>query len=106
MVRYAIAMAAVGIFLLLSPQDATAQASKKLEKKPVGASSQQNSWEQVDKINNAADGTRARYNQSRQSAGLNKRGYTGGKITTSSVFPKASKPKATQKKPTPAPKKK
>jgi len=106
MVRYLIAMAAVSIFLLLSPQPVSAQASKRLEKKPVGSSSQQDSWEQVDRINRESDGTKSRYNQSRESAGLNKKGYTGGKITTSSVFPKTSKPKAAPRQPAPAPKKK
>ena len=105
MFRYAFAVVLVGVMFLLSPQTVSAQASKRLEKKPVGASSQQNSWEQVDKINNEADGTRARHNQSRQSAGLNKRGYTGGKITASHVFPKTSKPKETAKNQKPVPKK-
>jgi len=106
MVKYAIAIAAAGLFLLLNPQDASAQASKALEKKPIGSSSQQNSWDQVDRINKESDGTRSRYYQSRESAGLNKKGYTGGRITRSSVFPTSRKIKATPNKSKPVPKKK
>lgn len=104
MIKCTIAIAAVGTLLFLSPQGAPAQASKYLEQKPAGAS-QQNSWQQVDKINREADGTQARYSQSRESAGLTTKGYTGGKITTSSVFPKSAKPKTTPGKTALAPKK-
>ena len=102
MVRFAVVAAA--LLFLIGSQDARAQASRYLEKKQPG-NPQQNSWDQVDRINRESDGTKSRYNQSRQQAGLNKKGYTGGKITTSSIFPKTSKQKATPRKPAPAPKK-
>jgi hypothetical protein len=103
MVRFAIMAAAVGIFFLMNPQSAPAQASKRLEGKTV-ASPPQSSWDQVDQINREADRTRARHDQSRNAGGLNKRGYTGGNIRVSSLFPKAPKP--TPKNHKPAPRKK
>jgi hypothetical protein len=103
MLRYTFAGVLVGVVFLLSPQAGQAQASKRLEGKAV-ASPPQSSWDQVDQINREADRTRARHDQSRQSGGLNKRGYTGGHIKVSSLFPKA--PKTTPKNQKPAPQKK
>jgi hypothetical protein len=103
MLRYTFAIALAGVVFLLSPQAGQAQASKRLEGKTV-ASPPQSSWDQVDQINREADKTRARHDQSRQAGGLNKRGYTGGNIKVSSLFPKA--PKTTPKAQKPAPQKK
>ena len=103
MLRYSFAGMLVGVVFLLSPQAAQAQASKRLEGKSV-ASPPQSSWDQVDQINREADKTRARHDQSRQAGGLNKRGYTGGNIKVSSLFPKA--PKTTPKNQKPASQKK
>jgi hypothetical protein len=100
MLRYAFLVAAVGVAFLLSLQSASAQASKRLEGKPV-ASPQQSSWDQVDQINREADRTRARRDQSRHAAGLDKKGYTGGNIKASTLFPKAPKTAPTKQKPAP-----
>lgn len=89
MTRYVFVMM-LGIFLLLSPQDAAAQAGKRLKEKSL-ADPQKESWEQVDKINREADGTRSRNEQARKSAGLDKKKYTGGNVTKSHVLPNAKK---------------
>jgi hypothetical protein len=103
MLRYALVGVALCVLFALSSQFAAAQASKKLEGKSA-TSAQQKSWEQVDQINRESDATRARYQQARQSSG-DKKKYTGGNITKSSVFPKAPKTKATPKKTQPTTKK-
>ena len=104
MLRYAFVAAALCVLFVLAPRFSTAQASKKLEGKSA-TSAQQKSWEQVDQINRETDATRARYHQAQQSGG-DKKKYTGGNITKSSIFPKTSKAKATPKKEQSAPKKK
>jgi hypothetical protein len=104
MLRYAFFVTTLGVAFLLGHQRASAQASKKLEGRQV-ASPQQNSWDQVDQINREADKTRARHDQSRQSGGLDKKGYTGGHIKASSLFPKSQRT-TPQEKHKPAPKKK
>ena len=76
--------------ILVGYQSSLAQATKRLKEKSETAA-QQKSWEQVDKINHEADGTRARREQALKQ-GDQKR-YTGGNITKSSVFPKSRKPK-------------
>jgi hypothetical protein len=99
MLRYAFLVTALGVTFLPGLQWASAQASKKLEGKQV-ASPQQSSWDQVDQINREADKTRARHDQTRQAGGLDKKGYTGGNIKASSLFPKTPKEqkRAPQKK--------
>jgi hypothetical protein len=104
MLRYAFVSAALCAAFVVGPQYSAAQASKKLEGKSA-TSAQQKSWEQVDQINRETDATRGRYHQAQQSGG-DKKKYTGGNITKSSIFPKAPKTKDTPKKHQPPPKKK
>lgn len=73
---------------LLSPQESSAQASKRL-KDLSGEDAQKKSWDQVDKINREADGTRNRNEQARTSGGLDKRKTTGGNVTKRHVLPDA-----------------
>lgn len=100
MLRYAFFVTVLGVAFLLGSQCSSAQASKRLEGKQV-ASPPQNSWDQVDQINREADRTRARHDQARQAGGLNQKGYTGGNIKASSLFPKAPKTTPMNKKPAP-----
>ena len=104
MLRYALVGATLCALVVLGPRTSSAQASKKLEGKSA-TSAQQKSWEQVDQINRETDATRARYHQAQQSSG-DKKKYTGGNITKSSIFPKAAKTQGTPKKQLTAPKKK
>lgn len=64
-----------------------AQASKQLEKRTKDLqNTQQKSWEQVDKINKEADGTKSRYQQSREASGLNKQ-KKGYDVTKHGIVP-------------------
>ncbi len=103
MIRIAFAATGLCVLLLVGYQSSPAQATKKLKEKSEAAA-QQKSWEQVDKINHEADATRARREQALQQG--DKKRYTGGNITTSSVFPKSPKSKKATEKHDVAPKKK
>ncbi|MFN0157376.1 MAG: hypothetical protein ACKVRP_04805 [Bacteroidota bacterium] len=103
MLRYAFAMVVVGVLFLLTPDVTSAQASKRLKEKQT-TNPQKESWDQVDKINREADGTRSRNDQARKAGKIDKKGHTGGKITKRHVLP--TTPKSTAKKQKPAPKQK
>ena len=96
MVRYMFVVATFVVLLILSSSPSIAQASKKLQEKSA-QSAQQKSWEQVDQINKESDATRSRYQQA-QGSGVDKKKYTGGNITRSSIFPKTQKKKSAVKK--------
>lgn len=95
---------AVCLLIVIAYSPTHAQATKKLGER-TATSAQQKSWEQVDKINRETDATKSRYQQAQRS-GIDKRKYTGGNITKSSIFPRTPKAKPSTKKADTAPKKK
>lgn len=100
MVRIGIAAVFVSGCVLLAPTRLQAQASKQLDERAKKvATSQEQSWKQVDEINKETDQTRGRLQQSRQSGtqASQKSGYSVKKTTVGS--------RSAYKKP-PAPKKK
>ena len=103
MLRNTFVTSALCVTIVAGYQASPAQATKKLKEKSETAA-QQKSWEQVDKINHEADATRARREQAQQQG--DRKRYTGGNITTSSVFPKPPKSKAAEKKQAATPKSK
>lgn len=100
MLRYAFTVVALGVVFLLNPEVGSAQASKKLKEKQA-ANPQKESWDQVDKINREADGTRSRNARARKAGKLDEKKYTGGKVTRRHVLPDAPKPATKKQKPTP-----
>jgi len=103
MVRKAFVVVALSAAIVQGYHSSPAQATKKLKEKSEAAA-QQKSWEQVDRINGEADATRARREQAQQQG--DKKRYTGGNITKSSVFPKSRKPNDAAQKQDATPKKK
>lgn len=90
MLRYVLIVLMLGIVVLATPQELPAQATKRLKEKST-EDAQKKSWEQVDRVNRESDGSRSRYEQSRKSAGLDKKKYTGGNITKRQVLPERKK---------------
>jgi hypothetical protein len=103
MLRIGIAvMFALGCFLL-TPTRLHAQASKQLDERAKKvATSQEQSWKQVDEINKETDQTRGRLQQSRQSGtqASQKSGYSVKKTTVGSrsAYKKPAAPKTKRKK--------
>lgn len=91
--RYVLVATMLCFMALLSPRESSAQASKRL-KDLSGEDAQKKSWDQVDKINREADGTRSRNEQARKSAGLDNKKHTGGNVTKRHVLPEAGKSRA------------
>ncbi len=95
MFRLVIAAGALGLFILAPSRPAFAQASKRAEKQVKEAeAAQAKSWGEVDRINNQTDQTKARLNQSRQSAAPQQGGYTVKKKETATVSPYNTKAKS------------
>lgn len=95
MLRYSFAVVIFAALFALNPEDANAQASKRLKQNQT-ANPQKESWDQVDKINRGAEGSRSRNEQARKAGKLDEKKYTGGTITKRHVLPTA--PKSTAKK--------
>ena len=90
MLRNTLVASALCVAIVVGYEESQAQATKKLKEKSETAA-QQKSWEQVDKINQESDATKARREQALRQG--DRKRYTGGNVTKSSVFPKSRKPK-------------
>lgn len=90
MLRCMLTAAVLGAMILVTPGESPGQATKKLKEK-TSEDAAKKSWEQVDQINKDTDGTRGRYEKSRKSAGLDKKGVTGGRVTMRHILPEVNK---------------